>query len=103
MGNVDQTLFQSTPDWKMPLSESGKSQARAAGRLIQQIVGPKNPILFYVSPYKRTKDTLVEIQSQLSPTTRKNTLFTREEPRLREQDFGNFQDPQVIELAKKER
>jgi broad specificity phosphatase PhoE len=103
MGNQDESLFGTVPDWKIELSTRGKLQAQAAGRRIQEIVGPNNPVLFYVSPYQRTKQTLQELQSQLSSQTMHNTLFTREEPRLREQDFGNFQDPQLIQQYKRER
>ena len=103
LGNQDESLFGTMADWKIPLSEKGKVQARAAGRRIQEIIGPTRPVVFYVSPYKRTKQTLEEVQSQLSPATLEHTLFTREEPRLREQDFGNFQDKELIQQFKKER
>ena len=103
LGNQDESLFGRMPDWKIPLSEKGKVQARAAGKRIQEIIGPSSPVLFYVSPYKRTKETLEHVQSQLHPRTLEHTLFTREEPRLREQDFGNFQDRELIQQFKKER
>jgi len=99
MGNADETLYATTPDWKVSLSERGRRQARDAGRRMQQLINPSQNILYYVSPYLRTKETLEEIQSQISNPT----LFVREEPRLREQDFGNFQDPELIQAAKLER
>jgi broad specificity phosphatase PhoE len=99
LGNVDENMFVSTPDWKIPLSEHGKQQAREAGLLIKKIVRD-SPLVIYVSPYKRTKETLAEVQKVLTNNT---ILFSREEPRLREQDFGNFQDPDKIQLAKQER
>ena len=102
LGNVRESLFAELADWKIPLSKKGHVQARAAGTKIQDIVG-SGPVLFYVSPYKRTKQTLDEIKSQFSEDSLENTLFTREEPRLREQDFGNFQDVNLIKQFKKER
>lgn len=98
LGNDDETLFARMPDWKIPLSAEGRRQARNAGEVIQRIVG-HHPVFFYVSPYRRTKQTLEEIKRSI----RSDVLFTREEPRLREQDFGNFQDPELILKAKKER
>ena len=99
LGNVDEHLFATTPDWKIPLSERGKAQARDAGLRIKKIVGDA-PLAIYVSPYRRTKETLQEV---LPVLPNHPILFTREEPRLREQDFGNFQDPERIQQAKKER
>jgi broad specificity phosphatase PhoE len=99
LGNVDQNLFATMPDWKIPLSDTGKAQAREAGRRIQHLIRADSPLILYVSPYVRTKETLLEVQSVL----KNPVLFTREEPRLREQDFGNFQDPKLIQLAKQER
>lgn len=83
----------------MPLSNKGLRQAREAGNVIQQIVGKTDPVIIYVSPYRRTKQTLEEVKLGLS----NDVLLTREEPRLREQDFGNFQNPSLIIKAKKER
>jgi broad specificity phosphatase PhoE len=99
MGNDDETLFTKIPDWKIPLSHQGREQAREAGKRIQKIIGSSR-VVFYVSPYRRTIQTLQEIKSSIPA---KNVLFTREEPRLREQDFGNFQDFKLIQNAKKER
>ena len=98
MGNQDETLYSTTPDWKIPLSARGEQQARAAGRRIQTLIGADDaPVLFYVSPYKRTKQTLAHLHLPHP------ILYTREEPRLREQDFGNFQDLQKIQQAKRDR
>ena len=98
LGNVDQNLFTIMPDWKIPLSEKGKAQAREAGHRIQAIARD-SPLVVYVSPYLRTKQTLQEVQSVL----KNPILFIREEPRLREQDFGNFQDAKTVRAAKLER
>jgi len=98
LGNEDETLFSRLPDWKIPLSDEGRLQARRAGATIQRIVGDA-PLTFYVSPYRRTKQTYDELQHHVTS----DVLFTREEPRLREQDFGNFQDTKQIQKAKKER
>ena len=81
LGNDDETLFSRLPDWKIPLSDEGKLEARRAGATIQRIVGDEGtPIMFYVSPYRRTKQTYDELQHHVTS----DVLFTREEPRLRE-------------------
>lgn len=51
----------------------------------------------YVSPYVRTMQTLFEM-GQTFGTDR--ILGVREEPRMREQDFGNFQDSSMSKLKK---
>lgn len=98
LGNVDENLFTIMPDWKIPLNSRGRMQAKEAGYRIQTIAGD-SPLVVYVSPYVRTKETLAEVQRVLTSPV----LFTREEPRLREQDFGNFQDADAIQEAKIER
>jgi broad specificity phosphatase PhoE len=44
-------------------------------------------VYFYVSPYKRTRETL---QNLARAFERSRIAGMREEPRLREQDFGKF-------------
>mmetsp|Transcript_30115 Transcript_30115/g.46167 ORF Transcript_30115/g.46167 Transcript_30115/m.46167 type:complete len:285 (+) Transcript_30115:77-931(+) len=100
LGNEDETLFARMPDWKIPLSTEGRKQAREAGTQIQSLVGKNAPLFFYVSPYRRTKETFDEVRRNL---TSSKILMTREEPRLREQDFGNFQNPALMQQAKAER
>lgn len=95
LGNVDQNLFTIMPDWKIPLSDKGKAQARESGYRIQAIA-KDSPLVVYVSPYVRTKQTLDQVKNVIKSPI----LFTREEPRLREQDFGNFQDLKKIAEAK---
>ena len=51
----------------------------------------------YVSPYMRTMQTLYELGSVVGAD---KVLGVREEPRLREQDFGNFQDATMRELKR---
>lgn len=76
LGNEDETLFANLADWKIPLSEEGKLQARRAGGTMQRMIGD-DPVMFYVSPYLRTKQTYDELQHHVTS----DVLFTREEPR----------------------
>ena len=76
LGNVDENLFTIMPDWKIPLSDKGRAQARQAGHRIQAIA-KGSPLVVYVSPYTRTKETLDEVKNVIKSPV----LFTREEPR----------------------
>lgn len=85
------------PDHRLELTEKGRKQAREAGVRLGEILGPEETVYVYVSPYVRTMQTLFEM-GQTFGTDR--ILGVREEPRMREQDFGNFQDSSMSELKK---
>lgn len=87
LGNADETAYERIPDWKIPLTEKGIAQARDAGAKIKELIGDK-PIAIYCSPYLRTKQTLAEIMNSIGNN---HLISAREEPRLTEQQFGNFQ------------
>lgn len=83
LGNVDRSAYTRIPDHALPLTAHGVEQARAAGPRLRGLLGD-GPFGVVVSPYRRTLDTLA--LSGLSPA------WTVQEPRLREQDWGNLQD-----------
>lgn len=87
--NVDQTLYNRIPDYRIPLTELGVAQAKEAGEQVKrQLDGEK--VRVYVSPYLRAYQTLEAMNlGDLVETT-------MEEPRLREQDWANFQNPAEI-------
>ncbi|MTD12579.1 histidine phosphatase family protein [Nakamurella sp. YIM 132087] len=95
-GNVDETLFCSVPDHAMVLTDRGREQSERAGIRLGEVIGD-DPIDVYVSPYRRTWQTweLLGLQDR--------TRRIREEPRLREQDWGNLQDPAWQQAQKAER
>ena len=66
----------------------------AAGPRIKELVGDAR-LGVYVSPYRRTLHTLALLG--LSPA------WTVQEPRLREQDWGNLQDPDGQRRHREER
>jgi broad specificity phosphatase PhoE len=94
LGNVDELAYCRIPDHALPLTETGEDQARAAGPTIKGLVGD-GPVAAYVSPYKRTRRTfdLLGIEAERVIT----------EPRVREQDWGNLQDPVQQEMLKHQR
>lgn len=96
-GNVDETMYMRKPDHRIELTEKGKQQARAAGEELKKLLGPNETLYVYVSPYLRTMQTLYELGQAVGVD---RVLGVREEPRIREQDFGNFQDATMQELKK---
>ncbi|GER51191.1 phosphoglycerate/bisphosphoglycerate mutasefamily protein [Striga asiatica] len=91
--NEDESVLQHIPNHKIKLSQTGRSQARiTASKILDMIISPggSSLLLFYVSPSSRTRETAQEIASRVVPKER--VVGVREECRLREQHFGNFQD-----------
>lgn len=85
----------------MALTENGVQQAHDAGQVLREFLQQdtlaagnngvnKRSVLFYTSPYKRARQTcngIIKGIKDLPGVTYK----VNEEPRMREQDFGNFQ------------
>jgi broad specificity phosphatase PhoE len=128
-GNVNKSLYTTTPDSQVQLTARGFEQGLAAGQQLRSIVGDES-VCFLYSPYMRTRQTLLGILQ--SWRGRRVDFFA--EPRLREQashsvpkrlthararaqnarrprvlvryarqDFGNFQDLQVMRRCYEER
>ena len=78
-------------------SKANHPQAEEAGRQLRSLLRPDDTLQFYTSPYRRTRETTEGILRTLTsddPTPSpfpRNKITVFEEPRLREQDFGNFQ------------
>ncbi|EAW09579.1 acid phosphatase DET1 [Aspergillus clavatus NRRL 1] len=96
-GNKNREIHQTVPDHRVKLTPEGHRQAREAGCKLRGLLRPDDTIHFFTSPYRRTRETTEGILESLtsdipspSPFPR-NTIKVYEEPRLREQDFGNFQ------------
>ncbi|HWM06957.1 MAG TPA: histidine phosphatase family protein [Actinophytocola sp.] len=95
LGNIDELAYTRTPDHALPLTPRGEVQARKAGQAVRDLL--VGPAAAYVSPYVRAMRTLalLDIDDRLDRTV--------PEPRLREQDWGNLQDPQEQEVQKHKR
>merc|ERR1711934_804722 len=98
-GNVDHAIYRTSPDNALHLTEKGWEQALCAGRELKAIIGEET-VQWYVSPYVRTRETFHAIAKAWSGHSR---LSWNEDPRIREQDFGNFQDPDKMLQCKNER
>lgn len=83
LGNVDKAAYTTIPDHALPLTRRGEQQARDAGPIVRELVDGAR-LGAYVSPYLRTLHTLELLG--ITPA------WTVQEPRLREQDWGNLQD-----------
>ncbi|MFD8142069.1 histidine phosphatase family protein [Streptomyces sp. NPDC059708] len=92
-GNIDDTVYEREPDHALRLTRSGREQAAEAGIRLRELFGEEH-ISAYVSPYRRTLQTFRELR--LDPAR----VRMREEPRLREQDWGNWQDRDDVKLQK---
>ncbi|PIN17249.1 Phosphoglycerate mutase [Handroanthus impetiginosus] len=100
-GNTDENTYGNLPDHKIPLTAQGIEQAKQTGTLIRELLDNSSncnwKVSIYVSPYTRTRSTLREM-GRAFPKSR--VIGVREECRLREQDFGNFQDAKKMEQIK---
>ena len=90
--------FSTEPDSQQELSNRGYSQAVVAGLKLRRLVGNET-CRFFTSPYMRTRQTLLAVLKAFEG----RTVQVTSEPRLREQDFGNFQDPSSMEAVFAER
>ncbi|KAF2841808.1 phosphoglycerate mutase-like protein, partial [Patellaria atrata CBS 101060] len=96
-GNKNRDIHQYIPDHRVKLTPDGRQQAEEAGRRLRSMLRPDDTIQFFTSPYRRTRETTEGILKTLTaddPTPspfQKHKIKVYEEPRLREQDFGNFQ------------
>ena len=86
-GNTDRNTYASKQDYKLLLTPLGIQQAQEAGRQLQHMVGDEK-LMFYVSPMWRTRSTFEQVAAAFKPEQ-----FTwKEDPRLREQEWGHFRD-----------
>ncbi|KAF2653594.1 phosphoglycerate mutase-like protein [Lophiostoma macrostomum CBS 122681] len=96
-GNKNRDIHQFIPDHRVKLTSNGWNQAEEAGRQLRSMLKPDDTIQFFTSPYRRTRETTEGILRTLTGDDPTPSPFPRhkvkvfEEPRLREQDFGNFQ------------
>ncbi|TYJ01031.1 hypothetical protein E1A91_A13G126300v1 [Gossypium mustelinum] len=104
-GNKDTSAYSTIPDHKISLTEHGRAQARLAASRLRDLISSHGSsqdwrVYFYVSPYERTRSTLREIGKSFS---KKRVIGVREECRIREQDFGNFQVEERMKATKETR
>lgn len=84
-GNIDSEHYGTTPDYALNLTPGGISQAIAAGKELRTIIKDETS-MFYVSPFWRTRETFEKIYAQIPA----DNVRYREEPRIREQEWGHL-------------
>jgi broad specificity phosphatase PhoE len=89
-GNVDESAYTRVPDPLIGLTPKGRRDAEDCGRRLHRLFSDGSDsddwkVYFYVSPYRRTLETLRGIGLAFDA---RRIAGVREEPRLREQDFG---------------
>eukprot|EP00210_Caulerpa_lentillifera_P007097 g6790.t1 len=92
-GNVNKHMYSVVPDRKLPLTDRGWTQAKAAGLQLRkelEKIGDPYKLVFYISPYRRSYQTYQGISETLPADS---IVGVFEDVQLREQDFGNFQNP----------
>jgi len=99
LSNVDPYVRKRTPDHKIPLTETGHQQAFEAGQKIKAILGDERTAI-YTSPFLRTRQTAMEIARALNPYQIERL---REDPQLREQEWGNFYEEDEMAHIVRER
>jgi len=118
LGNIDDTAYASIPDWKIPMTRRGERQALFAAKQLADLLDGE-ALYAYCSPYKRAVQTWEIIQNHLENENSNSQkasdsrdcnhesgveiIGMREEPRVAEQQFGNFQNPHKVRTAKAER
>jgi broad specificity phosphatase PhoE len=86
-------------DHQIELTEKSHQQASEAGKKLRELIG-KESVYAYMSPYKRSKQTWANIRKAFSPL---QIITEREDPRIREQEFGNIADIATQSRAFEER
>ena len=90
-GNVDVQCYATIPDSQLKLTDLGQQQALDAGKHLKTLIG-NGSIFVYLSPYQRSRETYANIEKAFDKS---QILTIREDPRIREQEWGNFMNPEI--------
>eukprot|EP01080_Neovahlkampfia_damariscottae_P006407 gene6407-10414_t len=84
----DIKIYETVPDNKIKLSNLGVKQSIVCGNNLKKLIGNES-VYFYVSPFQRSIETFENISKAFGG---KKKLNYRLDPRLREQEWGNYQN-----------
>ena len=98
VGNVNKGVYATNPDYALPLTARGRKQAEQLGKEICDIIGSQH-IRFYVSPWRRTRETFMGAANALD----RNQWTATEDPRLREQEWGHLRNEEATKILEQER
>lgn len=99
-GNVNRNITVKVPDHMLHLTAKGRTQALDAGVRLKSLVEEES-IRFTVSPYVRALETVNGILRAWGE--RAVDIPVREDVRIREQEYGNFDSPFLSEFHKEKR
>lgn len=87
LGNTDKSIYLTVPDYKVELTDRGKEQAKKAAFEIQKKLSKHSieKAAMYCSPFCRTRQTADPIRELVD-------IDYKEDPRIREQEWGNYKD-----------
>lgn len=94
--NCDWSVNVKKPNHKVELTKNGRDQARSAGHIIADLTRHNDRVLMYRSPYTRARSTAKQIHHVLGEQRPECDITVKEDPRMREQDFGNFQEKEAM-------
>lgn len=97
--NADIGVHATVPDWRVPITELGERQSQAAGLDISNAIGKKS-LGVYTSPFLRTRQTW---ENMLINIPKNNVSFVKEDPRLREQEWGHLRCAEEYDPIETER
>src|SRR4051812_36025710 len=97
-GNVDKGIYAEKPDYALHLTMKGREEAQGAGLKLKGLL-QEETAFFYVSPLWRTRETFEQIAGNFA----NGKLNYREEPRLREQEWGHLKSEDECDRIDKER
>lgn len=86
-GNLDRNTYAVKPDYMLLLTDKGKQQASIAGKKLKELI-KNEKVIFYVSPIWRARMTFEELYANFD----KENVKWREDPRLREQEWGHLRN-----------
>jgi len=96
--NVNRKITETVADHMLHLTAKGRQQALNAGVRLRELLGDET-VKFTVSPYVRTRETLNGILRAWG----KKDMRVREDVRIREQEYGNYDSPQIKEFHKEKK
>ena len=98
-GNVNRAIYARVPDSMLELTDTGRQQARDAGKRLQTLLPPQTKITVVLSPFERTQQTLLSVLESLhdhKQAGHHEVVQVHDDPRIREQEFGNLQQKKAV-------
>lgn len=97
--NADLAIHATVPDWKIPITELGVKQSLGGGDEVTDKMVP-GKLGVYVSPFLRTRQTWENMSKNIDPN---RIAFVKEDPRIREQEWGHLRCSEEYDPIEKER